>query len=290
MTSFQLLPRSLINTDDHQAVVDLRLKDGKGSILKIFIGRSEAESMRHARGEITMSRPNTHDAMAELMKLLKCRVTRVCITELRRLTYYARMFLLLDRSVWEGGEISMDIRPSDALGVALRLGAGIYVDKGVARAMAKPPEQRFPALPPPAPPATPAHPTAALPGVTHMLALPLGPLSDSQKRIVQSCQEEAARFVDPTTFHCLLLQLAVAEQRYGDAVKLQSVIARRFATHSGARALVAMQAALSDGRFEEAVFHRDELRQNRLRDFQRSATGMIDPEDDAHIASDSAFE
>ena len=154
--------------------------------------------------------------MAELTKLLKCRVTRVCITELRRLTYYARMFLLLDRSVWEGGEISMDIRPSDALGVALRLGAGIYVDKGVARAMAKPPEQRFPALPPPV---TPAHPAVPLPGVTHMLALPLGPLSDSQKRIVQSCQEEAARFVDPTTFHCLLLQLAVAEQRYGDAVQ-----------------------------------------------------------------------
>ena len=38
MALFQLLPRSLINTDDHQAVVDLRLKDGKGSILKIFIG------------------------------------------------------------------------------------------------------------------------------------------------------------------------------------------------------------------------------------------------------------
>lgn len=38
MASLYLFPRSLINTDDHQAVVDLRLKDGKGSILKIFIG------------------------------------------------------------------------------------------------------------------------------------------------------------------------------------------------------------------------------------------------------------
>lgn len=194
--------------------------------------------MRHARGEITLvqwqtcawkvfvffashlclgifsqSRPNSHDAMTELMGLLNCRVVRVCITELRRLTYYARMYLLIDRSA-AGGEIAMDIRPSDAISIAMRVGAEIYVDKGVARAMAKPPEPARPALPAPT---SPQHVTPSFPGTAQHL--PLSALTEAQARVVQSCQEEAAKFVDPTTLHCVLLQVAIAEERFNDAAK-----------------------------------------------------------------------
>ncbi|KAL6776884.1 hypothetical protein ACKKBF_B03855 [Auxenochlorella protothecoides x Auxenochlorella symbiontica] len=241
----------VLATDETGGVVILRIKDERKSILKVFIGRAEADSMRHARGELQLPRPNTHDAMAELIRVLKCRVTKVCITEIRGMTYYARLYMIpsgnaaTEKSKLQ--EIVMDMRPSDAVSVAIRVGAPLYVDKDVAKQMGRPASGPEPL-----------------------------PSNESHAQIVRSCREEAAKFVDPTTLYSLQLALAVAEERFADAAKLQGVIAEGYAQHPGARALVAMQAALQDGRFEEAARHRDELRRVRLIEFQASAVG-VDP-------------
>lgn len=212
--------------------------------------------------------------------------------------------------------------PTDAVSVAIRVGAPLYVDKDVAKQMGRPASGPEPL-----------------------------PSNESHAQIVRSCREEAAKFVDPTTLYSLQLALAVAEERFADAAKcawtgflmecgaggraggpvrceegprgarfedprfsatrsmcrqrraqhiclalcwpafpppssptkpspplalsrLQGVIAEGYAQHPGARALVAMQAALQDGRFEEAARHRDELRRVRLIEFQASAVGL----------------
>ena len=99
------------------------LKDETGSIcLPIWIGVAEATSIATAIKQVKMERPLTHDLMSELFVNLDVRVERVVITELKDSTYYAE--LILSR-----GDHAMiiDSRPSDAIALALRASAPIFV-------------------------------------------------------------------------------------------------------------------------------------------------------------------
>ncbi len=61
--------------------------------------------------------------MNEILKVLKVEVTRVEIHDLRNNTFFANLHLLL-----KGESIIVDARPSDAIAVALRAGAPIFVE------------------------------------------------------------------------------------------------------------------------------------------------------------------
>jgi uncharacterized protein len=94
--------------------------------IPIWIGIFEASAIATEIEKITFSRPMTHDLLTEIVKVLKTEVTRVEIHDLRNNTFFANIHLLR-----EGNRIVVDARPSDAIAIALRAGAPIFVDDKV---------------------------------------------------------------------------------------------------------------------------------------------------------------
>jgi len=99
----------------------LREKGGKG-ILEIFIGPAEAQAIAIALNQQPPPRPLSYDLMVSVLDALKVRVKGVFITDLRDNIYYALLSLQAPAQ-----ELSFDSRPSDAIAVALRAGAPIWV-------------------------------------------------------------------------------------------------------------------------------------------------------------------
>lgn len=101
----------------------LILKDLKGNqTLPIWIGVLEATSIATVLEKIDVGRPMTHDLLKTIVNELGARILRVEICDLRNNTYYA--LLHLERN---GECIQIDSRPSDAIAIALRSGAPIFV-------------------------------------------------------------------------------------------------------------------------------------------------------------------
>jgi uncharacterized protein len=103
------------------------LKDETGSVtLPIWIGITEATSIASAIKQISMARPLTHDLFYDLLLQLGITVQRIVITELKESTYFAELILGQGDKV-----IVLDSRPSDAIAMALRASAPIYVTQQV---------------------------------------------------------------------------------------------------------------------------------------------------------------
>mgnify|MGYP001279774208 FL=1 len=94
--------------------------------IPIWIGIFEASAIATEIEKITFSRPMTHDLLNEILKVLKAEVMRVEIHDLRNNTFFANIQLLT-----EGNLLVVDARPSDAIAIALRAGASIFVDNNV---------------------------------------------------------------------------------------------------------------------------------------------------------------
>lgn len=94
--------------------------------IPIWIGIFEASAIATEIEKITFSRPMTHDLLNDIVKLLNTEVVRVEIHDLRNNTFFANIHLLRD-----GKPIVVDARPSDAIAIALRAGAQIFVDEKV---------------------------------------------------------------------------------------------------------------------------------------------------------------
>jgi hypothetical protein len=91
--------------------------------LPIWIGLSEAQSIAARLAAETPPRPNSHDLSQRLIEALDGRVERVVVTALRDGIYYARIDLVRD-----GRRRKVDARPSDAIAIALRLSAPLFVE------------------------------------------------------------------------------------------------------------------------------------------------------------------
>lgn len=103
------------------------LKDVRGSaILPIWVGIYEANAIALEIEKVQTPRPMTHDLVRNVLLGLNVAVKKVVVTELKDDTFYALIWL--ERN---GSTISIDSRPSDALALALRTDAPIYVDDSV---------------------------------------------------------------------------------------------------------------------------------------------------------------
>jgi RNA polymerase sigma factor (sigma-70 family) len=103
-------------------IVLLREKGGD-RVLPIWIGAPEGDALALQLTGGTMPRPLTADLMASLLEASGAAVERVAVNSLRDKTFYAVVTLSA------GGRTSeIDARPSDALNLAVRVGAPIYVD------------------------------------------------------------------------------------------------------------------------------------------------------------------
>ena len=104
-----------------QPIVLLKTSDGN-KFLPIWIGHSEAAAILVKLQNATTPRPMTHDLVTEILGHLDAEVVSVAVTELRENTFYARITLQQN-----GSEIEIDSRPSDAIALAVRAGAKIFV-------------------------------------------------------------------------------------------------------------------------------------------------------------------
>ena len=105
------------------------LKDVEGNrALPIWIGTFEANAIALEMERVTTPRPMTHDLIRNILEGLKAKVSRIVVNDLRDSTFYAVIFLAVN-----GAEVAIDSRPSDAIALALRVKAPIFVAEKVIR-------------------------------------------------------------------------------------------------------------------------------------------------------------
>lgn len=118
----------------HRVVV---LKDVSGELyLPIWIGPCEAEAITVKLQEMPTPRPLTHDLLKSAIRELGGRVVHIFISDLRQDVYYAR--IVVDVA---GEQIEIDSRPSDAIALAVRVNAPIFVAETVMDRAATEPDE-----------------------------------------------------------------------------------------------------------------------------------------------------
>jgi len=117
--------RLLLDPSSKTPIVVLESLKSK-KFFRIWIGKAEANSIFMELEHVKIPRPNTHDLVGNIVKELGATLDRITITELRNNTYYAVITLKL-----KGEEYQIDSRPSDAIAIALRLGAPLYASPEV---------------------------------------------------------------------------------------------------------------------------------------------------------------
>ncbi len=94
--------------------------------IPIWIGLLEATSIASAIQNIEFDRPMTHDLFKNFTDILNINVSKVEVNDLKDNTYYATIHFASQEKTF-----TMDSRPSDAIAIAVRLHAPIYVDDKV---------------------------------------------------------------------------------------------------------------------------------------------------------------
>ncbi len=108
-----------------QRIVVLREEDGERHV-PIWIGPYEAEALTLSLRGTNVQRPLTHDLIKNMVDALGATVSHIIIGDLRHEIFYASVVLDLNGEV-----IEVDARPSDAINLAVRSNAAIFVDDNV---------------------------------------------------------------------------------------------------------------------------------------------------------------
>jgi bifunctional DNase/RNase len=105
--------------------------DDEKFFLPIWVGIFEANAIALQLENISTPRPMTHDLLRNMISQLDARVSRIVINDLRDSTFFAQIRLLVTQE--DGGDrmLEIDARPSDAIALALRTEAPIYVAQSV---------------------------------------------------------------------------------------------------------------------------------------------------------------
>jgi uncharacterized protein len=103
------------------------LRDEAGQrVLPIWVGIFEANAIALQIENVATPRPMTHDLLRNVIEDLRAVVEKVVVCDLKENTFYALIY------IQAGGEtVAVDARPSDAIALALRTKAPIYVEESV---------------------------------------------------------------------------------------------------------------------------------------------------------------
>jgi uncharacterized protein len=115
-----------LDTRTGSPIVVLHDKDNRKA-LPIWIGSAEASAIIRKIENIVVARPMTHDLIINIIQKSGYTLNRIEIKDVEKETYFATL-VLIDN---EGKEIEIDSRPSDAIAVAIRIDAPIYVSAKV---------------------------------------------------------------------------------------------------------------------------------------------------------------
>ncbi len=113
---------SLMN---YQRVVILKVKDSD-RYLPIWIGANEADAIALKLQDMSVPRPLTHDLLGAVIKSLGAQVNHIIVSDLSDDTFYAK--IVLD---YDGSQVEIDSRPSDAIALAVRAEAPIFAEESV---------------------------------------------------------------------------------------------------------------------------------------------------------------
>ncbi|HID98277.1 MAG TPA: bifunctional nuclease family protein [Thermodesulfobacteriaceae bacterium] len=114
-----------LDPESNAPILILKEIDGERT-LPIWIGLLEATAIATEMEKISFARPMTHDLSMNLLRAMDIEIENVEVSDLRDSTYYATIRLK------QGGRVATeDARPSDAVALALRAKAMIYVNESV---------------------------------------------------------------------------------------------------------------------------------------------------------------
>ena len=115
----------MVDPITNMPIVILRDKEGQ-RVLPIWVGIFEANAIALQIENVPTPRPMTHDLLRNVIQDLKGAVQKIVVCDLQENTFYALIYLAIG-----GGTVSIDARPSDAIALALRTRAPIFVEDTV---------------------------------------------------------------------------------------------------------------------------------------------------------------
>ena len=115
----------MVDPITNMPIVILRDKEGH-KVLPIWVGVFEANAIALQIENVTPQRPMTHDLLNNVIHDLKADIKKVVVSDLKENTFYALIHLSI-----AGETMVIDARPSDAIALALRARAPIYVEDTV---------------------------------------------------------------------------------------------------------------------------------------------------------------
>jgi len=115
-----------LDTRTGSPIVVLHDKDNRRA-LPIWIGSAEASAIIRKIENLAVSRPMTHDLIINIIEKTGYTLDRIEINDVEKETYYATLFI----ENKEGKVLEIDARPSDAIAVAIRVDAPIFVTSNV---------------------------------------------------------------------------------------------------------------------------------------------------------------
>ena len=125
MQSEMVIKGLMVDPVTNMPIVILRDKDGE-RVLPIWVGIFEANAIALQIENVATPRPMTHDLLRNVIRDLNGTVQKIVVSDLKDTTFYALIYLQIgDESV------AIDARPSDAIALALRTQAPIFVEEHV---------------------------------------------------------------------------------------------------------------------------------------------------------------
>ena len=120
-----LIKGLMVDPVTNMPIVILRDQEGE-RVLPIWVGVFEANAIALQIENIAAPRPMTHDLLRDIIGNLKAAVEKIVVSDLKESTFYALIYLRVNENL-----VAVDARPSDAIALALRVRAPIYVEDSV---------------------------------------------------------------------------------------------------------------------------------------------------------------
>jgi bifunctional DNase/RNase len=112
----------MVDPITNMPIIILRDRDGQ-RVLPIWVGVFEANAIALQIENVTTPRPMTHDLLRNVIHDLKADIQKIVVSDLKENTFYALIYLTVN-----GEAMAIDARPSDAIALALRARAPIFVE------------------------------------------------------------------------------------------------------------------------------------------------------------------
>ncbi len=115
----------MVDPITNMPIIILRDSDGQ-RVLPIWVGIFEANAIALQIENVSTPRPMTHDLLKNVIQDLKADIQKIVVSDLKENTFYALIYLSVN-----GEAVAIDARPSDAIALALRARAPIFVEDRV---------------------------------------------------------------------------------------------------------------------------------------------------------------